>query len=60
MFKKSGIKILSFFVTDGWGYSNDKDNLRDFKRMYGKDSVDIDVTSVVSLAKVLNGKFLEG
>lgn len=60
MFKKSGIKILSFYVTDGWGYSNDKQNLKDFKRMYGKDSVDIDVTSVVSLAKVLNGKFLEG
>ena len=60
MFKKSGIKILSFFITDGWGYSNDSENLKDFKRMYGKDSVDIDVTSVVSLAKVLNGKFLEG
>jgi hypothetical protein len=60
MFKKSGIKILSFFVTDGWGYGNDKETMKDFKRMYGKDSVDIDVTSVVSLAKVLNGKFLEG
>ena len=59
MFKKSGIKILSFFVKDGWGYDGDS-NMKDFKRMYGKDSVDIDVTSVVSLAKVLNGKFLEG
>jgi hypothetical protein len=55
--KKAGIKILSFFVTEG-SYGREK-NLETFKKMYGKDSKDIDVTSVISLAKVLNAKFLE-
>ena len=52
-FKKIGIKVLSFFI------SNWKEDMTDFKRMYGKDSVSIDPTSLVSLAKVLNKKFLE-
>ena len=45
--------LLSFFI------SNWKEDMTDFKRMYGKDSVSIDPTSLVSLAKVLNKKFLE-
>ena len=55
--KKAGIKILSFFVTES-SYGREK-NLSTFKKMYGQDAKDIDVTSVVSLAKVLNAKFLE-
>jgi hypothetical protein len=56
-FKNNMIKVLSFFITDG--YSSRGENLRDFRKMYGKDAVQIDPTSVVSLAKVLNAKFLE-
>ena len=55
-FKNVGISVLSFFVTEGYGR---EDNLRDFKKMYGDDAVTIDPTNVVSLAKVLNAKFLE-
>ena len=55
-FKTNMIKVLSFFITDGYERSS---TLRDFKTMYGKDAVQIDPTSVVSLAKVLNAKFLE-
>jgi hypothetical protein len=31
----------------------------DFKKMYGKDSEFIDVTSVMSVSKTMNKKFLE-
>ena len=55
-FRKNGIKILSFFIT--CYYDEDRD-MRSFKKMYGRDSVNIDPTSLISLAKVLNGKFLE-
>ena len=55
-FKTNMIKVLSFFIKDGY---DRKDTLRDFRTMYGKDAVQIDPTSVVSLAKVLNAKFLE-
>jgi hypothetical protein len=55
-FKNNMIKVLSFFITDGY---DRRDTLRDFRKMYGKDAVQIDPTSVVSLAKVLNAKFLE-
>jgi len=33
--------------------------LGDFKKMYGKDSQFIDVTSVMSISKTMNKKFLE-
>jgi len=54
-FRKAGINILSFFITDS---DYGRDCLPDFKKMYGRDSVNIDPTSLTSLAKVLNSKFL--
>jgi len=57
-FKKAGIKVLSFFITSGY-YQPRDGVLSAFKTMYGKDAVTIDPTSLVSLAKVLNAKFLE-
>ena len=50
-----GIKVLSYFVEDrGYG-----DNLGDFRRMYGKDAEQINVTNVVEISKTMNKKFLE-
>jgi len=56
--KQAGIKILSFFITDRAEDANHY-RLRHFKQMYGKDAITIDPTSIMSLAKVLNNKFLE-
>ena len=55
-FRKVGIEVLSFYVTNG-RYSDNR-ALADFKKMYGKDSSFIDPTNLISLAKVLNKKFL--
>ena len=52
-----GIKVLSYFIGDG-DYRRD-DTMIDFKKMYGKDSEFIDVTSVMSVSKTMNKKFLE-
>ena len=52
-----GIKVLSYFIGDS-DYGRDETML-DFKRMYGKDSEFIDVTSVMSVSKTMNKKFLE-
>ena len=56
-FRKVGIEVLSFFVADSSSYGRES-NMVDFKRMYGNDSSFIDPTNLISLAKVLNKKFL--
>ena len=48
--------ILSYFIGSG-GYSVDRE-MTDFKKMYGSDSEFIDVTSVMSVSKTMNKKFL--
>ena len=55
--KNRGIKVLSYYIDDSSYGSGD--SMRDFKRMYGKDSEFIDVTSVLPVAKTMNKKFLE-
>ena len=52
-----GIKVLSYYV--GSGYDEDNRDLKNFKTMYGKDAEFIDVTSVMSVSKTMNKKFLE-
>jgi hypothetical protein len=52
-----GIKVLSYFIGDS-DYSREG-TMVDFKKMYGKDSEFIDVTSVMSVSKTMNKKFLE-
>ncbi len=54
--KNRGIKVLSYYIGDSYDRS---DNMKDFKRMYGKDSEFIDVTSVMGISKTMNKKFLE-
>ena len=50
-----GIKVLSYFVEDrGYG-----DSIGDFRRMYGKDAEQINVTNVIEISKTMNKKFLE-
>ena len=51
-----GIKVLSYFIGDG--YDSDS-NMNSFKKMYGKDAEFVDVTSVMSVSKTMNKKFLE-
>ena len=54
--KNRGIKVLSYYIGDDYGRDR---NIGEFKRMYGKDSQFIDVTSVMSISKTMNKKFLE-
>ena len=57
-FRKSGIKVLSYFVGDSGSYREDDDK-RDFKKMYGNDAEFIDINSVMGISKTMNEKFLE-
>ena len=54
--KNRGIKMLSYYIGDTHSRNH---NMIDFKKMYGKDSQFIDVTSVMSISKTMNKKFLE-
>jgi len=54
--KDRGIKVISYFIGDTYDRSR---NMDEFKRMYGKDSEFIDVTSVMAVSKTMNKKFLE-
>ena len=54
--KDRGIKVLSYYIGDS--YEGNRHH-NDFKSMYGKDAEFIDVTSVMSVSKTMNKKFLE-
>ena len=55
--RSRGIKVLSYFVADSsWGRDRDSQS---FKTMYGKDAEYIDITSVMSVSKTMNKKFLQ-
>ena len=55
--RSRGIKVLSYFVSDS-NYGRDRES-KSFKTMYGKDAEYIDVTSVMSISKTMNKKFLQ-
>ena len=55
--RNRGIKVLSYFVGDS-DYDRDR-SMSDFKKMYGKDSQYIDITSVTAVSRTMNKKFLE-
>ena len=55
--RAKGIKVLSYFIGDS-DYGRE-DTMIDFKTMYGKDAEFVDVTSVMSISKTMNKKFLE-
>ena len=50
------IKVLSYFIGDDYDRN---ETMKDFKTMYGKDAEFVDVTSVMSISKTMNKKFLE-
>jgi hypothetical protein len=50
--KARGIKVLSYFISGN--YSSSMDN---FKKMYGKDAEQINVTRLMELAKSINKRF---
>ena len=54
--RNRGIKVMSYFIGDS--YDRER-NMGDFKRMYGKDSEFVDVTSVTAVSRTMNKKFLE-
>ena len=51
-----GVHVMSYFIGDSYDRSHATGT---FKRMYGADAEFIDVTSVLSVAKTMNKKFLE-
>jgi hypothetical protein len=51
-----GVNVMSYFIGDSYDRSQATGT---FKRMYGSDAEFIDVTSVISVAKTMNKKFLE-
>ena len=53
--KNNGIKIMSYFVSDGHVSDSDKNT---FSKMYGKDASFIDCTNMMNVAKTMNDKFL--
>ena len=53
--KNNGIKIMSYFISEGYISESDKDT---FSRMYGKDASFIDCTNMMNVAKTMNDKFL--
>ena len=54
--KKRGVKVLSYFIGDGWERDRSTST---FTKMYGTDAEFIDVTSVLPVAKTMNKKFLQ-
>jgi len=55
MMKNNGIKIMSYFVSEGYLSESDKNT---FSKMYGKDASFIDCTNMMNVAKTMNDKFL--
>jgi hypothetical protein len=49
-----GVKVLSYFVTGGYGSYEDA-----FKRMYGKDAETINMKNVTQIAKTMNGLLMK-
>ena len=54
--RNRGIKVLSYFIGGDW---EGQTSFSAFNRMYGSDAQFIDVTSVMSVSKTMNKKFLE-
>ena len=54
--KDMGIKVMSYFVGDTYGYGRSRDN---FKTMYGSDSKFIDVKQIVPIVKTMNELFMK-
>ena len=56
MMKNNGIKISSYFISNGTPYEND---VATFKTMYGRDASFINPTNMMEVARTMNQKFLQ-
>ena len=54
--KNNGLKIMSYFISDGYMSDSDRNT---FGKMYGNDASFIDCTNMMSVAKTMNDKFLQ-
>ena len=54
--KNNGMKIMSYFISDGYMSDSDRNT---FGKMYGKDASFIDCTNMMNVAKTMNDKFLQ-
>ena len=50
-----GVEVLSYYVRDS--YDNNS-SLTDFRKMYGKNAENIDISSIPNVARTMNKKFL--
>jgi hypothetical protein len=50
LYREAGVKIMSYFITEGNIYQGTKDN---FKRMYGEDAQFVNVENVTQVLKTL-------
>jgi hypothetical protein len=57
--RKTGIKILSYFIKTGYSSSSDENLKRQFKIMYGRDAQFIDVNDVRQIARTMNDRFVQ-
>jgi hypothetical protein len=55
LMKNNGIKIMSYFISEGYTSDSDRNT---FSKMYGKDASFIDCTNMMNVAKTMNDKFL--
>ena len=56
MMKNNGIKISSYFISNGTPYENE---VATFKSMYGRDASFINPTNMMEVARTMNKKFLQ-
>lgn len=57
-----GIKVLSYFISDSYGYSTstrESHTLQAFKRMYGQDAVSVNVENASEVLRTLNKLLLQ-
>ena len=54
--KNNGLKIMSYFISDGYMSDSDRNT---FGKMYGNDASFIDCTNMMNVAKTMNKKFLQ-
>jgi hypothetical protein len=56
MMKNNGLKIMSYFISDGYMSDSDRNT---FGKMYGNDASFIDCTNMMNVARSMNQKFLQ-
>jgi hypothetical protein len=53
LYREAGVKIMSYFITEGNYYGYNGSSKDAFKRMYGEDAQFVDVENVTQVLKTL-------